>query len=56
MDPIYIILYAVVVTLLLTLAFPRIRQADPSDRPRLWLAFVGGVVALLVVAVLVLNR
>jgi hypothetical protein len=56
MNPIYIVLYAVVVTLLLTIAFPRIRQAAPSDRRRMWLLFIGGVVALLVVTVLVLNR
>jgi hypothetical protein len=56
MDPIFIIGYAVLVTLLLAIAFPRIRQADAADRPRLLLALAAGVVALLVVAVAIFNR
>jgi hypothetical protein len=55
MEAIHIILYAVVVTLVLTIAFPRIRQAEPAARPRLWALLVAGIVALLVVAVLVFN-
>lgn len=49
MPPIYIILYAVIVTLLLTLVFPRFRQASPALRRLLWLGGLIGGIALLVV-------
>lgn len=49
MSPIYIILYAVIVTLLLTLAFPRLRQASPALRRFGWIAALIGGIALLVV-------
>lgn len=49
MEPIYIILYAVIVTLLLVLIMPRLRQASPALRRILWIAFVVGGVGLLIV-------
>lgn len=48
MSPIYIILYAVIVTLLLTIFFPRIRKPNPS---LLWLLIIAGLSVLLIVIV-----
>lgn len=56
MKPIYIILYAVIVTLVLTLVLPRMRQASPALRRSLWVTASIGGVALLIVAYLVLMR
>jgi hypothetical protein len=47
MDPIYVILYAVIITLLLTLALPRLSQVSPALKRFFWLtAVVGGIVLL----------
>ena len=49
MDPIYIILYAVIVTLILTLVLPRFKMASPKlGRTLLVVVIVGGI-ALLVI-------
>ena len=53
MDPIYIILYAVIITLLLTLVFPRLRQASPTIRRSLWLSTIAGGIALLIFTYLI---
>jgi len=49
MDPIFIILYAVIVTLLLTLFFPRLRKVDPR---LLWISVITGVAGLIIIVVL----
>lgn len=54
MDPIYIILYAVIITLLLTLALPRLRQVSPALRRFFWIAVALGGIALLVMIYLAL--
>ena len=52
MKPIFIILYAVIITLVLTLAFPRLKQVGPMLRRYIWLAtFVGTLVLLIVIFV-----
>lgn len=51
MDPIYLILYAVIVTLVLTLAFPRLRTSNPR-LARILLAL--GVVGLLVLVLVMI--
>jgi hypothetical protein len=56
MDPIYIILFAVVVTLVLTLAFPRLRSVSPALRRVLWIAVIIGGIALLIVIYLIWMR
>lgn len=56
MKPIYIILYAVIVTLVLTLVLPRLRQVSPALRRSLWITTGIGGVALLIVAYLVFLR
>lgn len=50
MKPTFLILYIVVITLLLTLVFPRLRRANPTHG---WVALLAGI-ALLGVGVLVL--
>lgn len=55
MKPIYIILYVVIVTLLLTLVFPRFRDTTPQVRRLLWIAILIGGVALLAVTAFVLT-
>lgn len=52
MDPIILIVYVIAVTLVLTLLFPRLREADPATRRRLWWFTVAGVVTFLVVVLL----
>lgn len=49
MDPIYIILFVILVTLVLTLFVPRLRQANPALRRALWITVIIGGIALLVV-------
>jgi hypothetical protein len=56
MEPIYIILYVVIVTLVLTLVFPRIRQVSPTLRRLLWIAVIVGGTALLAVTYLAFIR
>lgn len=56
MEPIFLILYAVIVTLVLTLVFPRFRQATPAGRRLAWIGLLLGGVGLLVVTALVLTR
>ena len=53
MKPIFIILYAVIVTLLLSIFMPRLRKA-PSKF--LWALMITGLVALIIVVVLVIGR
>lgn len=48
MSPIYLILYVVIVTLVLTLLFPRMREPSPQLRQALLIAAVAGAVVLLV--------
>ena len=55
MKPIFIILYAVIVTLLLTLFFPRFRQASPALRRSLWIISIFGGITLLVITYLALT-
>jgi hypothetical protein len=55
MKPIYIILYVVIITLLLTLfVVPRSRQVTPAVRRLLWLTSIAGLAVLIVVTVLFL--
>ncbi len=56
MEPIHLILYVVIVTLVLTLVAPRFRQATPAGRRLAWIGLLLGGVALLVVTALVLSR
>jgi ABC-type cobalamin transport system permease subunit len=49
MKPIFIILYAVIITLILTLVLPRFRQASPTLKRVLWVAVTIGGVAMLVI-------
>ena len=53
MKPIFIILYAVIVTLLLSIFMPRLRKAP---RKFLWALMITGLVALIIVVVLVIGR
>ncbi len=55
MNPIYLILFAVIVTLLLTLAIPRLRPVSPTGRRFLWVAMIAGLVVLLVIIVLAMT-
>lgn len=55
MKPIFLILYAAIVTLVLTLVFPRFRQATPNDRRIAWVGLLLGGVGLLVVTALALT-
>jgi hypothetical protein len=45
MKPIYIILYAMIVILVLTLVLPRMRQASPALRRSLWVQHRRGSLA-----------
>jgi hypothetical protein len=56
MKPIFIILYAVIITLALTLVFARPRQANPTARRFFWIAVLVGGVALLVITALALVK
>lgn len=49
MDAIYIILFAIILTLVLTLAMPRLSQASPALRRFLWITVIVGVIALIAV-------
>ena len=49
----FLILLAVIVTLLLSLLLPRLERGDPRLR---WLSLLGGVVAVLVIAIIVFTR
>ena len=56
MDPIFIILYAVSVTLLITLLLPRLGDVGPRTKRILRISAAAGVVVLIVLVVLVLTR
>lgn len=49
MNPIFIILYAVIVTLLLTIFYPRLRRANPR---LLWISVMVGLAGLLLILIL----
>jgi len=54
-DPIFVILYAVAVTLLLTLVLPRLTrsdQASPGARRLLWILAIAGLAGLFILVVL----
>jgi hypothetical protein len=53
MRPIFVILYAVIVTLLLTVFYPRLRVANPRV---LWFSAGAGLAVLLVIIVLAFAR
>ena len=53
MNPIFIILYAVIVTLLLTIFFPRLRKANPQLS---WILLIAGALGLFAIMVLALTR
>ncbi len=53
MEPIYIILYVVIVTLMLTLAMPRLRTMNPRLA---WFLLIIGVIGLLAIAAVILMR
>lgn len=53
MNPIFIILYAVVITILLTIFFPRLRKANPR---LLWITVIAGLAGLLIIIILTLTR
>jgi hypothetical protein len=55
MEPIYIILYAVVLTLILTLVIPRFGEPSPALRRLLWISTIFGCVVLLIVTFLVFR-
>jgi hypothetical protein len=54
-DPIYIILYVVVVPLVITLVFARQRPLSPNARRRLWILLAAGVLVFLVLTYIVLG-
>ena len=56
MKPIFIILYAVIITLALTLVFARPRRVTPTVRRFFWIAALVGGVALLVISAIALMR
>lgn len=56
MDPIYIILFAVIVTLVLTLVIPRLRPVSPALRRVLSITVIIGSIALLIVLYLLWVR
>ena len=51
MKPIFIILYAIVVTLILTLVLPRLQPMTPGRRRAMWILAGVGLAALLVVLI-----
>jgi hypothetical protein len=53
MNPIFIILYAVIITLLLVIFFPRLRKANPR---LLWISVIAGLAGLLIIIVLTFTR
>ena len=53
MDPILLIVYVVSVALVLTLLFPRLREADVATRRRLWLFTIAGFAVFLLFLTLV---
>ncbi len=53
MKPIFLILYVVVITLLLSIFTPRFRKAPPR---RFWALLITGLAALLIMVVLVISR
>jgi hypothetical protein len=52
-DPILLIVYVVSVTLVLSLLFPRLREADAATRRRLWLFTIAGFAVFLLFLFLV---
>ena len=57
MKPIYLILYAVLITLLLTLALPRLEKANPVNKRFLWIGAIAGVLILgLILVVLTTSQ
>lgn len=55
MKPIFLILYIVIITLLLTLVFPRFREATPGLRRSLWISTIAGGFVLLVITLLIFT-
>ena len=53
MNPTFLILYVVIITLLLTLFFPRLRNTNPR---LLWISVITGLVGLVIILVLTLSR
>ncbi|MBN2399462.1 MAG: hypothetical protein JXI33_03885 [Candidatus Aminicenantes bacterium] len=53
MKPIFIILYAVIVTIVLSIFLPRLRKAPPK---LLWALTLTGLVALLIAVMLLIGR
>jgi len=53
MNPIFLILYVVIITLLLTLFLPRLRNANPR---LLWLSVLTGLAGLVIILVLTFSR
>ena len=53
MNPIFLILYVVIITLLLTLFMPRLRKVTPR---LLWLSVLTGLAGLVIILVLTLSR
>jgi hypothetical protein len=56
MKPIFIIMYAVIVTLLITLLLPRFREVGPGGKRLLRVSVIVGAVVLIVVVVFILVR
>jgi len=56
MDPIFLILYAVIITLLITVFLPRFRDIGPGGKRFLRISAIVGVVVLIAVVVLILVR
>ena len=56
MEPIYIILYAVIITLVLTLVIPRLGEPSPALRRLLWISAIFGGVVFLAITYLVFQR
>jgi hypothetical protein len=55
MKPIFLILYIVIVTLVLTLALPRLRKVNKGLPRVLWIASTLGGLALLIIVVFLLT-
>ena len=49
MEPIFLILYIVILTLLLTLVLPRIKEPNPAQRRNLWISVIAGGIVFLVI-------
>jgi hypothetical protein len=54
MKPIFLILYIVIVTLLLSLALPRLRKVNKGLQRLFWISSTVGGIALLIVVLILL--